>query len=136
MENFNAQVAGVFLAETVKNVAKGSANALYSNFNLLFYSEITTLGLSEATGVDEIANQLEAKPEMLESIQLKLLAFPKLAEEMSNTIKKNTRKLNKIQANNYIEKVDNFTVNQSGGQTAQTINNFPSAQYFTIKAKS
>jgi len=123
-DNYSAQIIGVFLAETVKNVAKGSANILYNNFNLLFYSEITTLGLNDSTNAEEITKHLEAKPEVLETVRQKLNAHPNLVEEMSKTIKEQTGKdLREITSNTYIEKGENITINQTGVQTAQTITN-------------
>jgi hypothetical protein len=118
-DNFTAQIIGVFLAETVKNVAKGSANVLYNNFNLLFYSEITTLGLNDSTDAEEITKRLEAKPEVLEIVQQKLNAHPQLAEEMSKTIE-----ASKVTYARDIFSSNVSSHNQAGGQTAHTINNY------------
>ena len=121
-DNYSAQIIGVFLAETVKNVAKGSANLIYNNFNLLFYSEITALDLNDSTSPEQITKQLEAKPEVLETVQQKLNAHPKLAEEMIKTVREQLgNDLRTINANTYIEKGENITINQSGGQTAHKI---------------
>ena len=71
-EKFTATFLAVFLTETIKNVAKGSANWLKDNGEFLFYSEITQLGLSQSATVEETALQLEAKPEMVKVIQNKV----------------------------------------------------------------
>ena len=121
-DNFSAQIIGVFFAETVKNVAKGSANLIYNNFNLLFYSEITALGLNEAINAEQITEQLRAKPEILETVRQKLNAHPRLAEEMTKTVSSS----NVTNARDIIlSSVSSH--NQSGGQTAHTIinNNAP-----------
>lgn len=123
MENFTAQIIGVFLAETVKNVAKGSANTLYNNSNLLFYSEIMTLGLNDSLNAEEITRQLEAKPEVLETVRQKLNDHPKLAEEMAKIVNEQSGNTRQVTANNYVENTESLTINQSGGQYANEIKN-------------
>lgn len=133
LDNYSAQIIGVFFAETVKNVAKGSANLIYNNFNLLFHSEITTLGLNDSTDAEEITKQLEAKPEILELVRQKLNAFPQLAEEMSKTIE-----TSKVTAGRDIISSNVSSHNQSGGQTANIINNFtqnPTTAFTLISLK-
>lgn len=123
-EQYTAQIVGVFLAETVKNVAKGSANLLYKNFDLLFYSEITELGLNNTSESDFVAKQLEANPKILETVRQKLSAYPELAEEMEKLVQKNNELSQRnITSQIYNEKVEISSINQSGGQTANTITN-------------
>ena len=74
--NFMALVLGTFLAETVKNVAKGSANWIAENGNSLFQTEIISLGLSESATPEEIAEKLKAKPEMIKVIEQKIEEKP------------------------------------------------------------
>lgn len=102
MDTFTAQIIGVFLAETAKNVAKGSANLVYNNFNSIFHSEIIALDLNDSIDAEEITRRLEAKPEVLETVRLKLTAHPEFAEEMSKIVN-NSRH---ISANTYIEKIE------------------------------
>lgn len=84
---FTALLLGVFLSETVKNVAKGSANWIGSNGESLFYSEITSLGLSESATPEEITKQLQAKPEIVRVIEQKVEASPDYVRELLEIVK-------------------------------------------------
>lgn len=124
-ETLTAQVIGYFLSETLKNIAKGTANVAYKNFDLLFYSEITTLGLSVSTTPEEIAARFEEQPKLLETAQEKLSAYPQVVEEITKIIKEQTgRDLTTINASDIFSS-NVSSHNQSGGQTAHTIINNP-----------
>lgn len=101
---------GVFLSETVKNVAKGSANWIGSNGKSLFYDEFTALGLSESATPEEIIKQLEAKPQMIEVIEQKVESSPDYVKELFEVIKaqikNNSGNVNNVNAEN-IENVFN-----------------------------
>lgn len=100
----------VFLAETVKNAAKGSANWLGSNSKSLFYEDFTALNLSETATVEEITKQLEAKPEAVQTIEKKIDASPEYVKELFEKVKTETQNnpiyINNIKAKN-IENVFN-----------------------------
>jgi hypothetical protein len=104
----------VFLAETVKNFAKGSANWIGSNGKFLFYDEFTALGLSESATPEAIARQLEAKPEIIEVIEQKVETNPEFIKELFEIIKaqvkNNQGNINKIKA----EKIENVFNQPSG----------------------
>ena len=108
--NFGALVIGTFLAETVKNIAKGSSNWIGENGKSLFYEEFTTLGLNESSTPEEIAKQLEAKPKIAEAIQHKVESSPdyvkELFEVIKSQIKNNSGNVNNVNAEN-IENVLN-----------------------------
>ncbi len=112
---FTAQIIGVFLAETVKNIAKGSANIVYENFHLFFDNEITALSLSDSINAGEITKRLELQPQILEKVQRKLMSHPTLAEEISKVIKEETGQS--------FTTINISSRNQKGGQTAHTIIN-------------
>jgi hypothetical protein len=90
--NFTATFCAVFLTETIKNVAKGSANWLKDNGESLFYEEFTQLGLNQSATTEELAKQLEAKPEVIEAIQTKVAASPDFVKELFETVKEQTQK--------------------------------------------
>ena len=106
MTNFIA----VFLAETVKIAAKGSANWLGSNGKSLFYEELTALNLSETATVEEITKKLEAKPEAVQTIEKKIEESPEYVKELFEKVKTETQNnpiyINNIKAKN-IENVFN-----------------------------
>ena len=112
--NFWALFLGAFMAETVKNVAKGSANWIGSNGKSLFYNEFIELGLGESATPEEITKQLKAKPEIIEVIEQKIESSPdyvkELFEEIKAQTKNNSGNINNIKA----EKIENV-LNQPSG---------------------
>lgn len=81
----------VFLSETVKNAAKGSANWMASNGKSLFYEDFTALNLSETATVEEITKQLEAKPEVAKTIEKKIEESPEYVKELFEKVKTETQ---------------------------------------------
>lgn len=81
----------VFLSETVKNAAKGSANWMASNGKSLFYEDFTELNLSETATVEEITKQLEAKPEAVQTIEKKIEESPEYVKELFEKVKTETQ---------------------------------------------
>ncbi len=131
--NFLALLLGTFLAETVKNVAKGSANRLGSNGKSWFYPEFTSLGLSESATPEEIIKQLEAKPEMIEVIQQKVESSPAYVKELfeitKTRIMSNSGNVNNINAN----KIENVLNQPTGtfnffGETSKPNHQFSKPQ--------
>ncbi len=121
-EKFTATFLAVFLTETIKNVAKGSANWLKDNGEFLFYNEITQLSLDEYATVEEIALQLEAKPEMVKVIQNKVDESPDFVKELFETVKEQTQK--QFDAKNVVNAKNVGTIiNDSNAPTTIT-NNF------------
>ena len=110
---FTALMIGAFLAETVKNIGKGSANSFYENANSRFRDEIIGLKLNESSTAETITKQLEAKPEILESVQRKLDENPEFSKKLRDSYKART-----------------LSMGQSGGQTAHQITN----NYYSEKA--
>jgi hypothetical protein len=105
---------GVFLSETVKNFAKGSANWLGANGKSLFYDEFTALGLSEAAAPEAIAERLEARPEIVETIEQKIAAAPHEVKELLEHLKTQTNK-NSVNINNIKAKTIENVINQPTG---------------------
>lgn len=104
----------VFLAETVKNAAKGSANWMASNGKSLFYDEFLTLELSETATVEEITKQLEAKPEAVQTIEKKIDKSPEYVKELFEKVKTETQN-NPIYINNIKAKnIENVFYQPSG----------------------
>jgi hypothetical protein len=91
-EKFTATFCAVFLTETIKIAAKGTANWLKDNGEVLFYNEITQLGLNQSATTEELAKQLEAKPEFIEAIQNKVVASPDFVKELFKSVKEQTEK--------------------------------------------
>ena len=119
--NFMALVLGTFLAETVKNVAKGSANWIASNGNSLFQPEIISLGLSESATPKEIYAKLQAKPEMIQVIEQKIEKSPDDVKALFEATK--------TQITNSIGNVNNITA-----ENIENIFNQPSGTFnFTHK---
>jgi len=110
MTNFIA----VFLAETVKIAAKGSANWLSSNGNSLFYNEFTAMNLNETATVEEITKQLEAKPEAVQAIEKKIEESPEYVKELFEKVKTETQN-NPIYINNIKAKKIENQFNQPTG---------------------
>lgn len=104
----------VFLAETVKIAAKGSANWLGSNGKSLFYEEFTALNLSEAATVEEITKQLEAKPKAVQTIEKKIDESPEYVKELFEKVKTETQN-NPIYINNIKAKKIENVFNQPTG---------------------
>jgi hypothetical protein len=91
-EILTATFFAVFLTETIKIAAKGTAVWLKDNGEFLFYNEITQLGLNQSATTEELAKQLEAKPEVIEAIQTKVAASPDFVKELFETVKEQTQK--------------------------------------------
>lgn len=92
MEYFMALLIGAFFAETVKNVAKGSANMLQESVKSRFDREFTQLGLSIDDTPEQFQKKLQEKPEILEAVQQKLEANPDIIEELLEIIREQTKK--------------------------------------------
>lgn len=90
--NFTATFCAVFLTETIKNIAKGSANWLKDNGKSLFHEEFTELGLGEFATSEQITKQLESKPQVIEAIQNKVDASPDFVKELFEAVKLQTQK--------------------------------------------
>ena len=74
---------GVFLSETVKNLAKGSANSLHERAGKYLEPEFISLNLNAEDSTEEIQRKLEAKPEIKQTILEKLEAKPDLLKEIT-----------------------------------------------------
>lgn len=101
---------GVFLSETVKNVAKGSANSLHERVSDYLKPEFISLNLNAEDSTEEIQRKLEAKPEIKQTILEKLEAKPDLFNEITEFLKKNQGRY--IKTKTYIENAGDITINQ------------------------
>lgn len=101
---------GVFLSETVKNLAKGSANSLHERVGEYLQPEFISLNLNAEDSAEEIHKKLAAKPEIKQTIFEKLDAKPDLLNEITEFMKKNQGRY--INTKTYIENAGDITINQ------------------------
>lgn len=116
-------VLGVFLAETVKNIAKGSANWLKDNGKSLFYEEFIQLDLGEFASPEQITKQLEAKPEVIETLQKKIEASPDYVKQLFEEIKQKFEQ--KLEGKNVINAENIGTVINDSQAPITITNHFP-----------
>jgi hypothetical protein len=101
---------GVFFSETIKNIAKGTANTLQNNVGSFLKTEIIALDIYKDDTDEEIQKKIESMPEVRTEIQKKLEAKPDLLNELKLTL--NNEKARIINTKTYIEYVSNLTINQ------------------------
>lgn len=121
--SFGALLLGTFLAETVKIVAKGTANWVAANGESLFYSEITALGLAETAEPADIAKQLDANPAMMTMIERKIDASPDFVKELFENLKKELE--NNSAGRNIVQAKNIGTVINEAHSPITITNNFP-----------
>jgi hypothetical protein len=110
MESYWMLFFGVFAAETIKNIAKGSANLLQENLHSILKPEFTALNLSIEDSPEAIQKKFEARPEIKEAVRHKLEADPDLLNQLVTVLKKNDGRT--INTKTYIENAGNITINQ------------------------
>lgn len=113
---------GVFLAETVKIAAKGSANWIKENGESYFYQEFTKLGISELSKPEQISKQLESKPEIIKVITDKVEQSPDFVKELYEKIKSEIE--NQYSAKNVIKAKNIGTVINDSQAPITITNNF------------
>ena len=101
---------GVFAAETVKNVAKGSANLLQENLHSLLKPEFTALNLSIDDTPEGAQKKLEDHPEIKELIRHKLESDADLLGQLTAALRKSDGRT--INTKTYIENAGNIIINQ------------------------
>lgn len=108
-DTYTSLIIGAFLAETIKNLAKGSAAFISNNAYKIFEPEIISLGLNESSEVEKIIELIEANPEMLESIRRKFNNHPQLGKEAINISEKYFNQRH-IDHSMYFERVDRMAI--------------------------
>lgn len=98
--------AGEKVAEKTIEALFNSRADIAGKFNNLFNEEIITLGLGETATSAEIAERLEAKPEVKEAIDTKAKANQRLFDELSEALSKQEGR--RITCNTYIEKIEHI----------------------------
>ena len=88
MEAFWGLFLGVFFAETVKNIAKGSANMLQERVSSVLQPEFVALNLNADDTSEQIQRKLEEKPQIKEIIRQKIQAQPDLLDHLIELFKK------------------------------------------------
>ncbi|MCU0240475.1 MAG: hypothetical protein MUC29_13630 [Pyrinomonadaceae bacterium] len=101
---------GVFFSETIKNIAKGTANTLQNNVGSFLKTEIISLNLNTDDTNEEIQKKIESMPEVKAEIQKKLETNSDLLNELKLTLNKEKARI--INTKTYIEYVSNLTINQ------------------------
>jgi hypothetical protein len=108
---------GVFFAESIKNVAKGTANSLQENINSYLQSEILTLNLLADDSDEEFQRKLEAAPKAKENIISKLETNSELCDELETELQ---LKFSQITVN--ADKIAQLNINPT--HVEQKIENF------------
>ena len=101
---------GTFLSETVKNLAKGSANILQEKVGEFLKPELNALNLSAEDSPKEIQRKLEEKVEIKEQIVQKIESHTELFKQLKEAI--NKLQVRKIKAENYFEHVNEVNIDQ------------------------
>jgi hypothetical protein len=83
-----------------------SRKDLADKFLDVFKPEFQTLGLSESSTTEEIAKQLEAKPEVKEAIRAKVEANQDLVTQLTEALSKQEGRT--ITCKTYIEKIEHI----------------------------
>jgi hypothetical protein len=109
-ENLWLLFFGIFLAETVKNIAKGSANSLQQNIGSFLQQEFIALNLNSDETSEEIQRKLDAEPEIKEQIRRKIEENPNLLNQLTEALRKQEGRL--INTKTYIENAGDITINQ------------------------
>ena len=100
--------AGEKVAEKTVETLFDSRKDIANKFLDMFKPEFQTLGLSEGSTTEEIAKQLEAKPEVKEAIRQKVVANKDLLDELVTALQQKDSGIN-INAKNIGQVINNPT---------------------------